>query len=275
LALVTIAAVAITLWLQPASVFIVRANSEVLVLKAAANQSPWFLSEVTISSEADTRVFRHISLQVDEGTLVTMEREGKGPVHVMMERESQGAGQVVAAKAGSAEVATLFGSDGQAIGRLSSGTAISFRPGQALTSDAAGSLPVTGPLQVGSRLGSMSEPTLSLLLDGKVQIVGRSLLTNSAFDAGITELYEGDFIEMQAHGEPAWGVVRVADSTGLRLIAQTTARSVDVARFRSSPAPLVASTLLRLQRDTTVQSLWAAIGFCWAFAKLLARGKEA
>lgn len=257
LALVTIVAGVITLWLQPASTFAVHANTEVLQVRVAANQSRWSLNQVKVFlTPGPAEVLSNVSLQFDEGAIVTLERVASGPVRISLDKK------------GAREAATLYGPDGLLVLRLPTTATLSLE-----AANVPSVLPVSGRIGIGSRLTFMAEPTLALLREGKVQIVSRALLTNTALEAGAMDLYEGDFLELPADTEPSVGLIRVAE-TRLGVTAHSTANSVKISRFSGATVPIKASPLSRLQKDTTLQSLWAAIAAAWGFWKLFTEKKE-
>src|ERR1700676_2298178 len=115
-------------------------------------------------------------------------------------------------------------------------------------------IPLTGQITLGREViaGGLNS---GVLRDGRIDVIGHSLLGNSRFDAGSTQLDLGDIVTVEGE-DPFPALVEVNEQPALSISLRAVAKRALVRRFGAQGYELNTSVAARVLHDSALQVLW-------------------
>lgn len=252
LALLALAlALVMTLWTVPTT-FSVTARTESLRLVTPDSGSgpSWYMRDARMYDENDSagRVVRGLFTPA-AGSEVLIERISQGRMRMRW-----------LGSAASAGTWTLQ-EDGQSTtGRLAARVVFVFAPPRETPESTQSSIfPLVGQIEVGRVLEWDARRRSGILREGKVSLLGHSILGGFRFDAGSTELDEGDQFSVEHPSGPGYGQVVLDERPGITTVFRVKASTGVISRFGSLGYNLGTSVGNRLAHDPVIQGVWALV----------------
>ncbi|HEV7503910.1 MAG TPA: hypothetical protein VGS07_03270 [Thermoanaerobaculia bacterium] len=241
---------------------VARADWVTVAISPQANDS-WYMRNVQIfrGYSAIGETFTGI-IQPGPGSSLSIERIGLGPLRLRLQADSS---QVAAVLRKDSDLLNVVVND-----RL---VVTSNALNEEATRGSLIALPLHGKFSVGSPLGLQGARHATLLREGKLLLLGHSLLGTSLFDAGTSELHIGDEVHLDDARKES-GLIVADYEPSLKVAVRGLATKASVARFGGSGYTVAASVGERLTNDRPLQAMWAILVGGYALLRSRFRSKK-
>ena len=235
--------------------YVVSANTESVIIKSASPVgSRWFINDaqaMTCDDDGDWWTFSG-TIRIWAPTNITIERISEGPIKISIQSEPGNKGQVIA------ELSDFnTNTDRVAKGCLYIEIANlreRARKGETIV------LPVFGYMEIGREVRFETIKHIPVLRSGKVQLVGKTFLGGSIYDAGTITLGTGELFVVE--GQKAGSGLVVADQQpGLTAVSHMVGERAYVHRFGTDGYKVRSSLWVRIVKDPVISTLVASILF--------------
>jgi hypothetical protein len=190
---------------------------------------------------------------------------------VVIERISQGPMRILCGTPDSATGAGVFQEDGHnSTDLLPSRVVFVVGPLRGNPEAVESSIfPLVGQIEVGRVLEWVARRRSGVLREGKVSLIGHSIVGGFRFDAGGVELDEGDQFSVEDVSGPAYGQFILDERPGVTVVFRVKASRGVITRFGSLGYNLGTSAKDRLAHDPVIQGVWALLLGILGFPALL------
>jgi hypothetical protein len=248
-------------FIQHSATFAVTAAIErVEFITSKGKTTNWFLKNAQYIPEYESpRQEFSGYLELGEGVRVTIERVAMGPLYI----------QVQANTPDQSDLGVLFAEDGSPLGAIHRHALFKIIDFQTLSANGKNVvLPISGDVRLGTLVERPTLPSVPLLRQGQITVIGHSLLGDDLYKGDSQSLDPGDVVEIGNASGPAIGFVAVEEGPALMATFHVVAKNLSVNRLPASGYTVSSTVFSRIKNDGTLQSIWAALLFLLALKRI-------
>ena len=248
-------------FIQHSATFAVTATVErVEFITSKGHSTNWFLDKAQyIEDYGSTPVEFSGYVELAQGVRVTVERVAMGPLYIQVEANTPD----------QTDLGSHFAEGGTPLGTIR-GHAV-FKITDLQTRILNGKnvvLPLSGDVRLGTGVERPTLPSVPLLRQGQITVIGHSLLGDDLYKGDSQSLDPGDVVAIGSATGPAIGFVAVEEGPALTATFHVVANNVSINRLPASGYRVSSTVFSRIKNDGTLQSVWAAFLFLFALKKI-------